>query len=368
METPTKKLLLIAHAFHQRTKSNEFLIELFSSAYELTCCYLDPSNEDSGVFPAGIRLEDFELIVCSQVVPPSNILNRRSKARLVFVPMYDFSESWGIERWFPFRKARIVSFSRALARRLERWGFDVKLVQYFPEPSTVTNWGRPERAFFWNRVEAINLRTASTLLASSPITSIHVHRSMDPGQAYTPPDQAIQERFAITETEWFETRGQLREVIEGCSLYIAPRRLEGVGMSFLEAMAMGRCVVAPNLPTMNEYISDGQTGILYDPDDPRPIQLGDLRGIQQRALASIQAGRAEWLSRKEALVAWCGEPASPRLRVLRGFLMRRLLAHPIKGSRPWRRWAISVRVNRGQLRIRCLGRILHLGRPDRTRG
>lgn len=363
MDVPKKKLLLISHAFHQRTKSNEFLIDLFGDDYELTCRYLDPTSPDPDASLADVRMEDYELIVCSQVEPPQSVLGRRSKAPLIFVPMYDFSESWEIERWFPFRKARIISFSRALAGRLERWGFDVKSAQYFPEPSTTANWGKPEKAFFWNRIEAINLRMASTLLDSSPVTSIHVHRSMDPGQVYMPPDNTIKGRFSITETEWFETREELREVLEDCSVYIAPRRLEGVGLSFLEAMAMGRCVVAPDRPTMNEYIRDGETGILYDPDDPRPILLGDLRGMQQRALASIQAGRAEWSHQKATLLAWCRESATPRVPLLRASLLKRLLAHPIKGSRPWRRWLISVRVKRGQLRIRCLGRIIRVGKP-----
>lgn len=361
MDVPKKKLLLISHAFHQRTKSNEFLIELFAADYDVTCRYLDPTDADPDGPLADVRTGDYELIVCSQVVPPQSILGCVPKTPLVFVPMYDFSESWEIERWLPFRKVRIVSFSRALTGRLERWGFDVKQAQYFPEPSSVVNWGKPERAFFWNRVEAINLRTASTLLASSPVTSIHVHRSMDPGQAYLPPDPSSRERFAITETEWFETREELREVLEDCSVYIAPRLLEGVGLSFLEAMAMGRCVVAPDRPTMNEYIRDGETGILYDPDSPKPIKLEDLRGIQHRALASIQAGRAEWKHQKATLLAWCREPAAPRMRTLRNCFLKRLLSHPIDASRPWRRWLISIRANRNQLRIRCMGRTYHFG-------
>jgi glycosyltransferase involved in cell wall biosynthesis len=44
-------------------------------------------------------------------------------------------------------------------------------------------------------------------------------------------------------------------------------------MSLLETMAMGLCVVAPDTPTHNEYISDGITGLLYDLADVRPLSF-----------------------------------------------------------------------------------------------
>src|SRR6202012_2876394 len=37
---------------------------------------------------------------------------------------------------------------------------------------------------------------------------------------------------------------------------------EGVGITFLEAMARGCAVVAYDAPTMNEYIESGKTGVL----------------------------------------------------------------------------------------------------------
>jgi glycosyltransferase involved in cell wall biosynthesis len=47
---------------------------------------------------------------------------------------------------------------------------------------------------------------------------------------------------------------------------MAPRRYEGIGMAFLEAMAMEMCVVAENQSTANEYILSGKNVILYGGD------------------------------------------------------------------------------------------------------
>lgn len=66
-------------------------------------------------------------------------------------------------------------------------------------------------------------------------------------------------------------------------------------MSFLEAMAMGLCVVAPNAPTMNEYIRDGVNGLLYDPGNPQPIDFSRARELGEVARTSCEEGRREWL-------------------------------------------------------------------------
>ena len=53
-------------------------------------------------------------------------------------------------------------------------------------------------------------------------------------------------------------------------IYFAPRLYEGIGISFLEAMAMGKAVVAPDNPTMNEYVTHNVNGFLYKPGGPAP--------------------------------------------------------------------------------------------------
>ena len=54
-------------------------------------------------------------------------------------------------------------------------------------------------------------------------------------------------------------------------------------MGFLKAMAMGRCVIAPNTPTMNEYIEDGINGFLYDLRNLSPLKIENVREIQKNA-------------------------------------------------------------------------------------
>lgn len=342
-----KKMLLIAHAFHQKTKSNGFLIDLFSPTYDISFCHLEPDEIDVRAMLAPFIGTRFDLVVCWQMILPAGLLKALACPRNVIFPMYDHSGSWGIERWFPLRHTRIISFSTHLTERLRGWGFDVQGVQFFPEPMASPQWGDPTRAFFWSRIEKINIGTITELLRASCVKSIHVHRSMDPGQAFLPPSSAIKERFTVTESEWFNSREELAKLIEACGIYLAPRLREGIGMSFLEAMAMGRCVIAPDLPTMNEYIQQGETGILDDPSRITPLALPDIRPIQERALACAKAGRLRWERDQANLIAWC--EATPRKAGWRPWLhlVLRACLHPGAVSQPWRRKMISVRLRKG---------------------
>jgi glycosyltransferase involved in cell wall biosynthesis len=81
-------------------------------------------------------------------------------------------------------------------------------------------------------------------------------------------------------------------------------------MSFLEAMAMGKCVVAPNNPTMNEYINDGVTGYLYDPDSPEPIDFSRAFQVAENALVYIEKGYQSWSTKKDEILHFIQEPSN----------------------------------------------------------
>lgn len=137
------------------------------------------------------------------------------------------------------------------------------------------------------------------------IDHIHLHKAMDPMQSFIKPDEETEKK--ITYSEWFDTADEMRSIMQESAFYIAPRQYEGIGMSFLEAMAMGRCVVAPDYPTMNEYIKDGENGILYNLDDIKPVTIDDVRRIQKNAYNYITNGYNEWTSRKQEILKWIEE-------------------------------------------------------------
>ena len=79
-------------------------------------------------------------------------------------------------------------------------------------------------------------------------------------------------------------------------------------MSFLEAMAMGRCVIAPDNPTMNEYIEHGKTGYLYNLSDIKMLRLKNIRQIQKNAIDYMIEGQKQWNEQKYKIFDWIEEP------------------------------------------------------------
>jgi hypothetical protein len=70
-------------------------------------------------------------------------------------------------------------------------------------------------------------------------------------------------------------------------------------MTFLEAMAMGMCVVAENQPTAEEYIEAGTHGILYRGDDqrielPRSFSVEELAQMGKKARTHLRQLHREW--------------------------------------------------------------------------
>jgi glycosyltransferase involved in cell wall biosynthesis len=128
------------------------------------------------------------------------------------------------------------------------------------------------------------------------IDSLHYHTSSNITEANRDrPSQDDIIKYKISFSDWFETQKDYLKIVSDCPIYFAPRESEGIGLSFIEALSLGLCVVAPDAPTMNEYITNGINGILYDPYKPHPISLSDIDHIRERALSIAKQAYTQWL-------------------------------------------------------------------------
>ena len=119
----------------------------------------------------------------------------------------------------------------------------------------------------------------------------------------------------ITST-WFKDKQDFLDVLGNANVFFAPRLAEGIGQSFLEAMARGQCVVAPDNGTMNEYILHGVNGLLYDPEHPAPLDFSRFAILGEAARQSVAAGYDRWLAAEDRLEEFILTPSS---EVYQGF-------------------------------------------------
>jgi glycosyltransferase involved in cell wall biosynthesis len=74
-------------------------------------------------------------------------------------------------------------------------------------------------------------------------------------------------------------------------LYVHPALMEGFGIAVVEAMAMGKAVVATTAGGLPEVVEDGVTGLLVPPDNPDSIAVA-LQALLSDPVRRQQMGRA----------------------------------------------------------------------------
>lgn len=214
--------------------------------------------------------------------------------------MYDQSGRLDFNYWDQYRDLKILNFSKTLHNKLEKWGFESMRVQYFPKVKDFFP-GKSNEIFFWQRLEKINIKTIIALLKSED-NKIHIHKAIDPNQKFVEPTKKEEMKHSITYSKWFDTREEMQDLIKSKGIYIAPREYEGIGQSFLEAMSMGKAVIAVNNPTMNEYIKDGETGYLFNLGNLQEIDLETVAQVQENAYNYMKDGRKHWIEERKKII------------------------------------------------------------------
>ena len=80
-------------------------------------------------------------------------------------------------------------------------------------------------------------------------------------------------------------RRDVAEVLHSFDLFVLSSVTEGVSLTLLEAMAVGKPIVATRVGGNPEVVADGVTGLLVPPGDPHALSSAVGRLISNEALA-----------------------------------------------------------------------------------
>lgn len=237
-------ILCIDHVCHRKTRSIDFFLGLLRESGCSVDVFYYERHYSVRLPKEKIRWADV-IIYCEFLPSRFNLLFAGKKT--VFLPMYD--NEWGsFWQWkrIAWSGMGVISFCEKISQHARRCGVRNLLdVRYYPAPQDLPcKQGDPRRVFLWER---------------GTITRQVAEKLFPPEAGYV---------FDVKGADEFLEKKDYLGRISDCGILIAPRRKEGIGMVFLEAMAMGKCVVAHNDATMNEYIVDGENGILFDADNP----------------------------------------------------------------------------------------------------
>ena len=297
----------LANSFHlKKTKSADFFIDLLRASFETVDVI--PHKEAWAELPK----RKWDLIVVWQHRYQPEELEAFGADRVVLVPMYDdtpLDESF----WRKYQNFKVFCFSSTLERLLVSYGLKAWGVRYYPDPRAFPAGGKHNdlRGFFWPRTENINWPLVKQLVGDTCFERMHVHWTPDiyGSNMSFPFEDAKKDSLPVRVSSWFRDADEYRAALTESNVFFASRVAEGIGMSFLEAMAMGLCVVAPRAPTMSEYIDDGVNGLLYDPNHPEPLDFSRAETLGEAARSSCEIGRAIWLAAAPQIASFLEEPA-----------------------------------------------------------
>lgn len=292
-----KKLFFIAHGYHKKTRSHQFMLNYLSESYEIDV-YYDETWIGGVEVDFSVIDSDYDAVIFWQFIPEKKELRNINHKNIIFFPMCDATSGWKFKHWYKYKNTKIINFSNATYRKLKKSGFDTYYLKYFPEPKEFI-YGNDNEVFFWQRLTDVNINTVEKILGNGDF-KLHIHKVIDPMREFIQPTENQESKFQISYSKWFENKNDVYDLIKEKAIYIAPRFMEGIGMSFLEAMSMGKVVIANDQPTMNEYIVDGETGFLSDYNNPKEINIRNVRIIQENTYKYMQEGHKKWLiDRKE---------------------------------------------------------------------
>ncbi|MFQ3251809.1 MAG: hypothetical protein ACI9U6_000083 [Loktanella salsilacus] len=304
----------VGHAFHNRTQSSNFFLDILAKIYPT----VDRYDYDMSVNFDYMGL--IENAYTQRIFWQSESILARGRhlcpGRNIVVPMYDAAMQRPQEYWHGFGGDLFISFSAKLHNMLQGAGCDSVLVQYWPEP-VGRSWSpaAPLSAFFWERRPGEGYDATHVLKTCQQlgITKLHIHLAPDFDSDKAKRRTALR-RYCDTQginveivfSEWYEDKAQLKTAMHSHPVYFAARTHEGIGMSFLEAMAHGQIVIGPNNPTLNEYVANGSNGYLFGqgfgiPSGPQAFR-DNLVQMSDRTLACVADGHAQWLRDADRLV------------------------------------------------------------------
>jgi glycosyltransferase involved in cell wall biosynthesis len=191
-----------------------------------------------------------------------------------------------VERALARRAERIVAITHALAR------FQVEQVGLPAEKVEVIHYGLDEPPQPWGTNPPLDLGSGAVVAATSRLVlqkGVDVAVRAAAGLDVTVvvlgegPERARLEAVARELGVRLLLPGRVpdvAEVLRRADVFVHPARWEGFGLAVLEAMLVSLPVVASNVSSLPELVSDGETGLLVPPDDPEA-----LRAALERVLA-----------------------------------------------------------------------------------
>lgn len=284
------RIAFIGRVAHEKTCSDQFLVNMLSEIADVKVFRHDAMSAADLI--QGVNSFKPQQTVFFQLQPSisKHLLPLKNK-NFVWVPMWDGFKRPNLRKRMLFRyyRVRILCFSRRVFDYAVTISQDVLHAQYYPRPKTAakTCRGSPPYTFFlWQRTPQLGPDEIVRIIGRKNISKIILKSDIE---------TAAPESIELQRLPAWLPEEEYQAIFNHIDYYVAPRFKEGIGFSFLEALAQGVPLIGHDEATMNEYVQDGQTSLLFD--DRFQLLSGLVSPAQLRPalIEHMQQGCLQWM-------------------------------------------------------------------------
>lgn len=296
-----QKILFINNSYNfNKTASSRFFYDFLCQYYEVD---IELAENDQLPYDA-INLRNYSAIISFYFQAD---FSKFTCKNLIYVPMYD-GFVFCREKMKQLKNVKIINFCKYLHKQSLAFGFKSFYIKYYPEPHFQESQAPAlrDKLFYWQRRNTSFsqiLKCFPQKISNLDCTKTILHSVTDgDNEPFIKPDDEEIKNYNIEITSWFENKSDLLDILDTTKYYIAPRKQEGIGLSFLDAMSRGCVIIAHNNCTMNEYIKNGYNGYLINFDKPGKIHFYDFEKIQNNSINEYKKGLKKYLEALPELV------------------------------------------------------------------
>ncbi len=300
------KIAFVDHNFHKKSRSADFLREIFKSSFTISDYWWSLKFQDKLIK----KIEKYDNFFFFQSLLPLNHMLKLKDKNVMWAPMYDNlrldKDYWNIIKYL---NIKVLCFSKKVQEIAKRHKCNHIYLRYYIKPNTSQNKNKKLNIFFWYRGDLV-LNDWIKYFNYNQIKQINIFNCPDPGRERTVVNKSIVKKFNIKMiNKKFLNKKDYIKFVKYSDVFISPRKQEGIGMSFLEAMSLGKYIVAINDSTMNEYILNRKIGLLISNETSKINSYFIKKNYYYRMNISRKL-YLEWLKNKEKIKLFFNEPIS----------------------------------------------------------
>jgi hypothetical protein len=258
-------LAFVDHPFHVKTRSSVFIREILKKKYTVKNFWSENIHYKC--------LVKFEYIFFWQSFISFNNLKKLEKKKIVWAPMYDALTNFD-KNIFKickiFNNVKVLSFSDEISKICRKEKIKFLNLKYMIRPLKV-DFSNKINIFFWYRGE-IKITDWITNLNKYDYNKIYYYNLPDPSYSSEKLSREFKDKYKIKVINGnYKISNKIYlNIVKNCQVYICPRKKEGIGLSIIEAMSLGKYMIGYNRNTLNQYIKNNKLGLFIDNN---PINL-----------------------------------------------------------------------------------------------